>query len=444
MTPLFLKSNPIQGGEVQNYQAALQSTQGNILKSHGRHFTSNVFLSFKGNAESLKAAIREFAPSVTSAAAQAQQTAGHKRESAESIFVGFGLAAEGYRQLGCDPDKLQSPEFSGGMTRPGSPLLDPPVSEWEAPFQKPIHAMVLLAHKDLSELTKQTNALLAPFAGLADPWTESGSKILKGKETLEQFGFVDGVSQPIFFQSDIGGSTANWDPGAGTNLVLVKDPFGKSDDDCGSFYVFRKLKQHVAEFKKSEALFQAQLTKGQNAELAGALVVGRFRDGTPVVSYQSRQGNTENDFIYVGPLAPAISTGADPFDQHCPISAHIRKVNPRGGTGDIATERNRRIARRGITYGDAAKDADAGLLFQCCQSNLQNQFEFLQGTWSNTPGKPSNTGTDPIAAQSTAQSQSWPSLWGSGNKITFDFGGFVKLQGGAYFFLPSITSLTNM
>jgi Dyp-type peroxidase family len=400
-----------------------------------------VFLSFTGEPASLKLAIRELAKSVTSADAQAQQTARHKQDRTESIFVGFGLSACGYRFLGYNPDVLKSAEFSDGMTRPGSGLYDPDVSQWEKPFQKPIHAMVVLAHSNSDELMKQANALLAPFAGLADTWTECGSKILKGKETIEQFGFVDGISQPIFFRSDIKGRIEYWDPGAGTRLVLVKDEFGKSDDDCGSFYVFRKLEQDVKGFDQRVACLQAQLGHRPNRELAGALLVGRFQDGTPVVHHDSPQGNTDNDFIYIGRL---LGSGADPFDRKCPISSHIRKVNPRGGTSDIEKERNRRIARRGITYGDAKKDENVGLLFQCCQSDLANQFEFLQATWSNTAGKPDSTGTDPIAAQSAPQNQVWPLIWGTGHKVAFDFGGFVRLKGGAYFFLPSITFLKNI
>ena len=444
MTPLFQKCNPIQDNEVLGYQAALQSTQGNILKSHGRDHTANVFLSFTGPQAGLKQAIRALAPSVTSAYVQSQHAAEHKKGK-ESLFTGFGLTACGYRALGHDPDQLQSPEFSGGMTGAGKRLLDRPVSKWEPPFQKPIHAMLLLAHADLTELTKQTNAVITRFTGLADIWAEFGYKIPKGNETLEQFGFVDGVSQPIFFQSDIKGSTAQWDPGAGTKLVLVKDPFGNTDDDCGSFYVFRKLWQDVEGFNKRVACLQSKLAKGQDQELAGALIVGRFKDGTPVVGYKKPHGNTENDFVYKG-VPPDL--GADPFDRKCPISGHIRKVNPRGGTGelvtDLVTERNRRIARRGITYGDARKDPDAGLLFQCCQSDLKNQFEFLQGTWSNTPEQPPSSGTDPISAQSTPENQLWPLKWDTPRKVDLDFGGFVTLKGGAYFFLPSITSLKNI
>ena len=58
MTPLFSKPNPIQPNEIAGYRNALQNTQGNILKSHGRSFTANVFLHFHGSQAALQTAIR--------------------------------------------------------------------------------------------------------------------------------------------------------------------------------------------------------------------------------------------------------------------------------------------------------------------------------------------------------------------------------------------------
>jgi deferrochelatase/peroxidase EfeB len=105
------------------------------------------------------------------------------------------------------------------------------------------------------------------------------------------------------------------------------------------------------------------------------MVVGRFEDGTPVATDTKANGKRENDFAY---------SIDDPNGNKCPFSAHIRLVNARRSSVE---EKAHRIARRGITYGDPApwgEDLDAlpekgvGLLFQCCQADLANQFEFLQ------------------------------------------------------------------
>src|SRR5215213_8698620 len=87
----------------------------------------------------------------------------------------------------------------------------------------------------------------------------------------------------------------------------------------------------------------------------------------------------------------------------CPFHAHIRKTNPRGdiarqfGAPDAA-ERDHRIARRGITYGernrhpnafqalDDLPSKDVGLLFMCFQASIRDQFAFMQRGWANNQG----------------------------------------------------------
>ena len=428
MTPLFQKPNPIQPDELAGYQTALASTQGNILKSHGRAHTVNVFLSFHGDLPSLKAAIRGLAAEVTSTLAQSRQT-----RAVQSLFVGFGISSGGYKQLGYDPGSFPSTAFQGGMARENSGLGDPPSSQWEEKYRVAPDAMILLAHADPCVLHTELARITAPFAGLAMIATEAGAAIYNGTEPMEQFGFVDGISQPLFFQSDVDKvaaqtGVAQWDPGAGTSLVLVKDPFGRSDDDCGSYYVFRKLEQDVLGFKSRECDLQKGLAACQDPGLAGAFVVGRFRDGTPVVQSQIPMAKLANDFVYAG---SASGTGSDSPGRRCPFSSHIRKVNPRGDTSSMGEERTHRIARRGITYGIQGSGAPVGLLFQCCQSCLKTQFEFLQGHWMNQSKQPTrDAGLDPVAGESKGSNQQWPIQWGTGLELILDFGGFVTLQGG--------------
>src|SRR5258708_3718121 len=136
--PLFEKPNPIQPNELAAYQSALQSTQGNILKSHGRKQTINVFLTFTGDPDKLKAAIHELAPSVTSAFEQSRQIKYFKDCRKDTLFVGFGLSSEGYARLGYDPTRFKSDEFVGGMARPNSGLGDSPTSSWEPKYRAPL------------------------------------------------------------------------------------------------------------------------------------------------------------------------------------------------------------------------------------------------------------------------------------------------------------------
>src|SRR6266496_535560 len=103
-TPLFNKSTPIKAGEIDQYQPALTRTQGNILKSHGRFHTVNIFLLFTGDPAKLRAAIRGL--NVTSAWEQSRQRPEH-----HALFMGFGLSSVGYLYLGFDASRFASAAF---------------------------------------------------------------------------------------------------------------------------------------------------------------------------------------------------------------------------------------------------------------------------------------------------------------------------------------------
>jgi deferrochelatase/peroxidase EfeB len=174
-------------------------------------------------------------------------------------------------------------------------------------------------------------------------------------------------------------------------------------------------------------------------------VMGRFEDGTPVVT-QPTAGRPTNNFTY----------DEDPAGEKCPLQAHTRKVNPRQkGTPHIV--------RRGITYGERWKEPKynpsleelpsegVGLLFMCYQRNIEKQFEYLQLAWANNPHFPLKQapGIDPVIGQpggSGTGQQKWPARWNDASEKhkPFDFHGCVTLKGGEYFFAPSIYFLEHI
>ncbi len=228
--------------------------------------------------------------------------------------------------------------------------------------------------------------------------------------------------------------------------MLVPDPYGREGCDSGSYLVFRKLEQNVRAFKRcGYNLARALGLTGKDAERAGALAVGRFEDGTPVV-LQPTDGWPTNSFTYA----------KDPHGAKCPLQAHIRKVNPR-------QQGIPRIVRRGITYGEREKGPKdnpslaelpidgVGLLFMCYQKNIAKQFEFLQYALANNPRFPGKQepGIDTLIGQpggSGVGQHTWPAQWKDRHErhTPFDFHGFVTLKGGEYFFAPSIYFLKNI
>jgi Dyp-type peroxidase family len=314
------------------------------------------------------------------------------------------------------------------------------------------------------------------------------------EQSIEHFGYVDGGSQPLFFKRNTPNEKAGkdgpkaWDPHAGPSLVLVKDPNGDPDKTgipaYGSYLVFRKLEQDVDGFNRAlEDLADALNLKNHERQQAEALVMGRFRDGTPLV-LQCTPGKADpvpNDFTFIN----------DPQGLKCPFHAHIRKMNPRGerdrvvqsalaatlkrlsvagqeeydsvqsALGAEYTERCHRIARRSVLYGIHKKEGEedprltptpeVGVLFMCYQRDIRRQFEFLQANWSNNENAPAQ-GTAPdaligrMSGGQEAIAQQWPRRWNGLRKEheNFSFGSFVTLRGGEYFFAPSISFLRNI
>jgi Dyp-type peroxidase family len=464
--PMGHEEQPLNPEELRK---ALDNLQGNILKGHGRNHSIHIFLHFKDAKETqdekikdkVKIWIGELAKRITSAQQQLDETEQYKKYRIPGrLFMSFLLSAKGYEYLHLplpNPSHAFHTAFSEGMQNAQERLNDPLPAKWDEGYRKEIHAMVLLADNDEPYLLREARNLFDDVRQYADICAVEHGRAMRNAhgESVEHFGYADGRNQPLFFQRDVEQERQNkdgtsvWDPSAGPDLVLVRDPYGR-ESDSGSYLVFRKLEQHVRAFKEREIeLAQALGLTGEDVERAGALVMGRFKDGTPVI-FQRAPGSTPipNNFTYAD----------DPHGQKCPFQAHIRKVNPRQ-QGIIYPG----IVRRGITYGERIKEpkdnpsleelplAGVGLLFMCYQRDIRRQFELLQGRWANDPRLPQGQepGIDPIIGQHGVMGtgeQKWPAQWGDPREkhTSFAFHGFVTLKGGEYFFAPSIYFLSNM
>jgi Dyp-type peroxidase family len=253
----------------------------------------------------------------------------------------------------------------------------------------------------------------------------------------EHFGFADGFGQPA-----VEHMSKNW-PGQGTPepetgawrdikagefILGYRDEDGASISDRdsasrpatwllydGSYMVYRKLRQNVPMFLDLVAAQGRDYARAQRAagvptartpraefELMAAKLVGRWRDGKAIELRPGPNRNADlrevshefidNDFRY----------GGDAEGFTCPVGAHIRRTNPRDLLGRDGTEsRRHRIIRRGAPYGppyqgwdsgveDGMEGAhaeddgrDRGLIFICFNADLEQQFEVVQGQWTN-------------------------------------------------------------
>jgi Dyp-type peroxidase family len=445
----------------------LDSLQPNIIKAHVREFLTLLFLQFDDQAGS-KSFLKTLSNSMMKSAKQHLDEIEAFKSTppvAGTPYVGVGLTKKGYDKLGITQTPGDS-LFGSGMQM--SELNDPDASTWDPYFGDDIHAVVLIG--DMLNETKvaahdQVVNLINSSYGVKIVGSQDGLGLHNNNgQGIEHFGYVDGRSQPLFLTEDIEGEengtdgTANWNPDFPLGQVIVADPAAPDPTvHFGSYFVYRKLEQNVRLFKEEEEKLADRLFGAEN-EIAGAMVVGRFEDGTPVTMQfeDGVESPVPNNFNYF----------SDKNGAKCPFSGHIRKTNPRGSGGfeDQDGERKHLMARRGQTYGvrtdnpndgriDNKPDKNVGLLFMAFNSDIGNQFEFTQKNWANNPGFPRvpagfpSPGVDPVIGQMPSDGQR-PDMegtteWGNPAALmtTPAVQRAVTMKGGEYFFMPSLAFL---
>ena len=439
------------------YEQMLIQLQGNILKSHGRDYSSHIILRFTGNAPAVKEWIQNFARTQLTSAKQQVEEAKRFRETGQpgKMFVSMFLTAAGYEHLGFHTDEFieENDTFRLGMkvrrrVNIFFPNKDVRVEQWEEPYRGTMHALIMLADDSSDVVRDATKATVASLAGIAQIVAIEPGYVLRNAQgkSIEHFGYIDGRSNPLFLKRELEREDKkSWDPSAPLGQVLAPDPFNTAPDAFGSYFVFRKMEENVRGFNLGIRELAARLPVDES--LAGALVVGRFKDGTPVtLSPKDGQGDL-NDFNFKDDREAA----------KCPFHAHIRKANQRGETPLTSeeSERSRRIVRRGVAYGERAPDlsdepqSGVGLLFMCYQADIGHQFEFLQRVWFDNPRFPeilNDTGDCPLIGQDGDAPQRWRAKWGDEDapQARVNFGDWIRLKGGEYFFAPSVGFLKNI
>lgn len=444
--------------------AMLSQLQPNIVKGHVREHMRILLVQFSDKAEG-RAFLKAVGGKVKSAKTHLQEVEQFAADRTPGTpYVGVGLTFAGYKKLGIPAAKIPangaSQPFVAGMRSGASraALADPPLAKWEEPYRHTIHAIVLIGDADKAKMLAKRaviRQLFTPKVKLLGEETGLGQRNARD-EGIEHFGYIDGRSQPLFLTDEIAAEPkAKWNPAFALGRVLVADSAAPNPvQQFGSFFVLRKLEQNVRAFHKAEAdLATALGLSGADRHRAGAMIVGRFRDGTALTAHSKALGENPvpNDFNYDKDVAGA----------RCPFQGHIRKTNPRGSaTGP--SDRPPIMARRGQAFGKRTDDPNAtnvplsqrptggvGLLFMAFNSELANQFEFTQQSWANNADFPfgdpvgnARVGLDQVIGQGTRPKPAWPLKWNKPQaKVAAAAPQTVTMKGGEYFFMPSIAFL---
>ncbi len=433
----------------------LANIQGNVLPGFNTAFQQ--FVAFRRLETATSADVRPWLESltgeVTSAATvraeRPRMKSEHDRKDMTWLCCAFGHDMLRFLV----PDLIfRSRAFRFGFRARAASVMgdrtDP--AGWKVGGSPDTHVDVLLvvAGNDQAAVVGRADALerAAATAGLMQSYRELGVRLAGGKE---HFGFKDGVSQPPVDLGD----------GAG-GLPIGQFVFGHEDLDAriapvvhsgpasfnadGTYLVFRRLRQDVAGFRafrddETDRLRAAWPELGP-AHLE-ALLVGRWPDGSPVSAQVDQPESTVTEI-------DAFDFSDDLGGLHCPFGAHIRKVNPRLGGGDVSTPKRRRFLRRGIPFGptfEEAPDAERGLLFVALQSCIERQVDFVTRDWMNSPNRP-NLGNDLLVGRSFGGDGGRMTINRAGDGVTVrtDDNHWVIPTGGAYLFVPSLASLSGL
>ena len=384
-------------------------------------------------------------------------SAAHPESPVSNTWVSVCLSFQGLKALGVPQDSLDSfpMEFQHGMAARAKVLGDTGENSpehWEKPLGTPdVHVAIVAISPDEAHLApalERARQSYKELPGISAIWRQD-VHVMPGER--EPFGFHDGISHPAIEGSGIAGTNPNEQPIKAGDFVLgYPDEMGAQTTSVrpeilgrnGSYVVFRKLHQRVAEFRR---YLESISTSADDQELVAAKMMGRWRSGAPLALSPSHDDpelgadpRRNNAFLYKEDDAIGYKT---------PPGSHIRRMNPRDADVD-GVVRIHRMIRRGTAYGpplpEGVLEDDGkarGLMFAFVGAHLGRQFEFVQQHWMQD-GEFFRGGEakDPISGAND----------GAG---TFDFphrplrrrlkglSPFVVTRGGEYCFMPGLRAL---
>ena len=435
------------------------------------------------------------------------------------VLLNIAVSAHALTNVGIDVSTVEDGLFLNPMGLNASLLGDPVDASLEptdyvvgSTWDKTPDILLIIGGDTADVIERFTHQLgsAASMAGCSLIYEERGAQ-LPGE--IEHFGFRDGISQ-VGVRGTLSGVADDYltlrylapsDPnvqlfakpgqalvwpgqfifGYPTQLPATPlDPGPPSDGGAswmrnGSFLVFRRLRQDVAKFRAFVQTQAVELTRAfgraVSEEEVGAMVVGRWKDGSPALLTPSQPNAAisgddmlVNDFAYAQGTPTMMIQTADgairtippqPDDhsgQRCPNFAHIRKVNPR----DLPTDQGApgrtltfQMLRRGIPYGPpyptAAEPTDRGLLFLAYQTSFKRQFQVLNSLWMNNASAPelTNEGYDLLVGQNGTGDNRFGTLRdgvGTPRATLVTATRWVIPTGGGFFFAPSVSFLRSL
>lgn len=371
-------------------------------------------------------------------------------------WVSIALTYNGLKALGVPQESLESLawEFQQGMASRAGDLGDHGESSpenWEEPFRTTDVHVVLVAvsptQEELETALARARTTYESMSGIKAIWRQDCHALPDDKEP---FGFRDGISHPAIEGSGIPGTNPDEKPlKAGEFVIGYLDEMGgiqKTEPELlgrnGTYVVFRKLHQRVAEFRR---YLKVNSSNANDEELTAAKMMGRWRSGAPLALCPvhddpalGADAKRNNDFMF---------EADDPAGMKTPCGSHIRRTNPRDSK-IAGVPRIHRMIRRGTAYGPMLPEGvleddgvDRGIVFAFVGASIGRQFEFVQSQWINDGiffG--GNQDKDPIVG-AMGKDESFTIPRRPVRKRLQGLPRFVVTRGGEYCFMPGLKAL---
>jgi Dyp-type peroxidase family len=427
----------------------LDDIQSGVLRPRPNPYAATYIVLRVDDAIQGRELLRRLADVVTSVAASPT--------TERDTWVSAALTYEGLKAIGVPQASLESFawEFQQGMAARATALSDIGESapeHWEKPFGTgEVHVVLVGVAPDEARLEaaiERGRQAFSDLPGVVPIWRQD---CRAPPDHKEPFGFRDGFSQPaIEGAGAVGGNPYDPPLKAGELLCGYVDELGAiapaPQPDVlgrnGSYVVFRKLHQRVAEFRR---YLRANAQGHEDEELLAAKMMGRWRSGAPLALCPMHDdpelGDDDarnNAFLY---------REDDAIGYKTPPGSHIRRCNPRDAAV-AGVVRLHRMIRRGTAYGPLLPEgvleddgADRGLMFAFVGAHLKRQFEFVQSEWING-GDFLGLGDakDPVAGSATGDGGFTIPRRPIPRRVK-GLAPFVVMRGGEYCFMPSLSAL---
>lgn len=462
-------AEPLAAADAQPHPrgADLAAVQGLLYSAWADHPWAAFLFATLGETRHSQAWLRHLTPRVTAAAPESRP-ANHR--------LAVALSPRGLAALGVPREVIsQLPhEALMGMRARARVLGDAAPLDWTLGGQDELHVLLMLYAKDRTtrdELVDEQRRALQHAGARLLPVELSTALGERGNR--EHFGFVDGISQPFLQGLHAHARDGSAPIPAGELVLGYPNAYGRLPHSPrwdsfdlgkhGSYLVFRKLEQHVERFwgyctERARALAPTSDPSDPAvhalAERLAAKMMGRWKSGASLVLAPHHDDPAAlaperiNTFGYAAQDADGL---------RCPISAHVRRANPRDArgssiTGSLTVTARHRILRRGRTYGPPLPDELAragrgdgqtrGLYFLCLQTSLARGFEFIQQSWLGNPGFGGMfQESDPIAGPGDCPF----TIPEEPVRLRLPPAPpMVTMRGGGYFFLPSLPALERI